>query len=53
MQVSVPDPYASGGDDAVIEPDENSEEAVPAASMMATLAVALLGAAVVSRRKDQ
>ena len=53
MQVSVPDPYASGGDDAVTEPEENSEEAVPAASMMATLAVALLGAAVVSRRKDQ
>jgi hypothetical protein len=53
MQVSVPDPYASGGDDAVIEPDDNSQEAVPAASMMATLAVALLGAAVVGRRKDQ
>lgn len=53
MQVSVPDPYAAGEDDAIIEPDNDSEESVPAASLMATLAIALVGAAVVSRRKDQ
>ena len=53
LQVMVPDPYAASDDDPVTEPGVVEEEGLPAASLMATLAVALLGAAVVSRGKDE
>ena len=52
MQVLVPDPYANSQDPGVDEPI-TVEESVPAASMLATLSITLLGAAVVNQRKKQ
>jgi phosphoribosylformylglycinamidine (FGAM) synthase PurS component len=52
MQVLVPDPYANPQDPGVDEPI-TVEESVPAASMLATLSITLLGAAVVNQRKKQ
>lgn len=52
LSVLVPDPYAAGEDSGTDPVVEEPAEGLPAASLMATLAVALLGAAMVSRRKD-
>jgi phosphoribosylformylglycinamidine (FGAM) synthase PurS component len=52
MQVLVPDPYANSQDPGVDSPI-TVEESVPAASMLATLSITLLGAAVVNQRKKQ
>ena len=53
MQVQVPDPYANS--DEPIVPDERGpiEEGLPAVSMLATLTVALLGAAMTNRGREE
>ena len=53
MQVQVPDPYASTEEPVIDDGEVTVEEGLPAVSMLATLSVALLGAAVVNNRKKQ
>ena len=53
MQVQVPDPYASTEEPVNDEDEVTVEEGLPAVSLLATLSVALLGAAVVNNRKKQ
>ena len=53
MRVQVPDPYASTEEPVIDDPTVSVEEGLPAVSMLATLSVALLGAAMVNNRKKQ
>lgn len=53
MQVQVPDPYASSDEPIIEDGGTTVEEGLPAVSMLATLSVALLGAAVANRGRDE
>ena len=52
LQVQVPDPYANNADPVDQDDDVTVEDSLPAVSMLATLCVTLLGAAVVQRGRN-
>jgi hypothetical protein len=53
MQVQVPDPYANSDETIVDVSVQPVEEGLPAVSMLATLTVALLGAAMTNRGREE
>ena len=53
MQVQVPDPYASSDEPIIDDGGTTVEEGLPAASMLATVTVALLGAAMTNRGREE